>query len=350
MSIFIILYIWYGMLLCIPTSVVKRNRMFVTFGCFFPLWLIQILRHNTVGCDLIGYKESYENIKFSVVSICDVDFSSHYEIGYQLFSNIINLLISDNFNIFLLIVATLVLVPVAYFIYEYSTDIVLSFVIYSSLILYHFSFSGLRQAIAISLTILAISFLFKNNTKMYFLFTLLATSFHVTSIIFFIVYFFHRTSFTRKQMNLCLISILCVLPFLRPLMILIVTFLFGGEKFMSSIIEEVSPSYMLMIVYVIFYIISFKVKDRDLFFRNLSILAIAGQSLGLISNHASRLSYFFIFYFAMLLPAAIQSYKVSPRTKFFMRFCCFASFVAFFFYSNADGYLDVIPYHFYWSL
>lgn len=333
----------------IPKSVVKRNKLLVTLLCCIPLWLIQVLRHETIGDDLVVYKEAFDGLRNSVSSPFDIDLFSHFEIGYQVFCNFVYLYVTQNFNIFLLIVSTLVTVPVSYFIYRKSSDVVLSFVIYSCLILYHFSFSGLRQSISISLTLLATYYLLENRKKIYFLLVSIASLFHLSAMICFFIYFLYKYRISNRRMNIALIGYLLILPLLRPIMLYLLTLLLGGEKYISSIMDDVDPSFTLMIVFILFYMISYKVDGESIFYRKLSLLAILGQSLGLISTHASRLGYFFIIYYLILLPEALNSYKFSYRTLRLIRFICFLFLVSFFFYSNADGYLEVIPYKFYWN-
>lgn len=111
--------------------------------------LIQGLRHISVGTDLISYipgLRAAEHLNF-----LQGDRLYNYEIGYSIFTKILaKMNISD--QTFLFIVAAIIIIPIGYNIYKNSKMPGLSLFIYITLGFFTFTFSGLRQSIALAIS------------------------------------------------------------------------------------------------------------------------------------------------------------------------------------------------------
>ena len=353
MGVFIAMYIFFGLVYLISRIIrnLQRKKIFICFSCFFVLWLILALRDVSIGVDLLqGYIPKWDNFSGS---ISDVFYFDEYgrEIGWQLYFHLVKVIIGDNFNLFLAITAFLTLFPIAIFIKRYSVNPLLSIIIYSSFILYHFSFSGLRQALAIGITTIGYFYVVEKKLIPFLLCVLSAYLIHKSSILFIIVYPLCNIDIKRWVYILLLAVWLLSLFSLRTIIGYLTSFLFSETSYNEYVISG-SGSYMLMILYLLFFLMTFLIRvspydKTSKHFSILMLLMLFSQSIGLVTYAAARISFYYLPFLALMLPQFSNSYDRTSRK--IINVCIVIFMIFFFFYNNSDGYLDVIPYKFFWQ-
>lgn len=95
---------------------------------------------------------------------------------------------TDNEQIFLVVIAAIMTACVFKFISEHSEDFMLSCIIYICLGSMTFAMNGMRQALAMSICLLAYDFAVKKKIVPFLLIVLLAMTFHVSAFIFLLAY------------------------------------------------------------------------------------------------------------------------------------------------------------------
>ena len=95
---------------------------------------------------------------------------------------------TDNEQIFLVVIAAIMTVCVFRFMSKHSEDFMLSCIIYICLGSMTFSMNGMRQALAMSICLLAYDFAVKKKIVPFLLIVLLAMTFHVSAFIFLLAY------------------------------------------------------------------------------------------------------------------------------------------------------------------
>ena len=136
-----------------------KNRIF----CFFASlnWiLISGLRGLSVGDDTKAYKEQFTNIKFQTWDSLFEAFKQKYfhngdgkDIGYGLLEKAFQI-ISTNYQFWLFAIAALFFVAFGFFVYKYSENPYLSYILFSTLFYSFFAITGLRQTIATAVVVL----------------------------------------------------------------------------------------------------------------------------------------------------------------------------------------------------
>lgn len=345
MAIFIWMYILLILNWALSTHLkTKKRKKYAWLSGLLILWLIQALRSTSVGIDLQVYIPQFldENRR---------NFLS-FEIGYIKLNELIYS-ISSNENAFLAGVSMLSLLPISLLFKKYSASIFFSYIIFASFIIYHFTFSGLRQALALGIIAISYYFLERKNLIYFIGVIFLASLFHVSSILFLIMYpLCNLIKMTNKKYFIfCIIAILFIIA-LRPIVSFIIPLIFGEGKYIGYIDRETVPAYNLFIVLFIFFLFTFTVKrpSKNLMnYRMATFCAVFCQSLGFISPVATRIGYYFILFIPLALPQVIQEMKQPKKYKTIITSVIAAFMIFFFFYSNATGYLNVIPYSFFWE-
>lgn len=342
------MYITIGVIHILSTNInnTERKKNFVCVCSFLLLWLIMALRDETIGVDLLqGYIPMWDLFSGNLSDLFIFD-NRGREIGWQLYYHIIKIIIGDNFNLFLAITAFLILLPVFVLIRKESSNPILSIIIYASFLLYHFSFSGLRQALAISVVICSYRFLKEKRIIPFVLCVVAASFLHKSAIVFLMVYPLSHIKIKNIVYVLLIVVWSLSLIFLRSILNELIPVIFENTNYSQYIIES-GGSYMLMIFYLFIFLTTFFINGENVAnWRMMFFLLLLSQSLGLVTYAATRIGYYFLPFFILILPEISNGFKGRKITNFLI----VAFMVFFFFYNNAGGYLNVIPYKFFWQL
>lgn len=340
---YVLLFAIWGISVAMPP---RLSRKFSCFGSFLVLWLIQALRSIYTGTDLHSYIPYFRDSR--TIAIGDNDYLN-FETGYQIYTKLINHYVTLDENMFLAITSFLVIAPISYVIYRFSSKPSLSFIIFASFLIYMFSFSGLRQAIALGLTTFSYIYIDKKKLIPFVLIVLLASTLHTSAILFLLAYplcnYLNLTP--RKYLLFGGIAIGCLFA-LKSIAIWLVEMLFSEGKYVHYLEKETTGAYMLLIALLILFIFTFYGKGSLLeHLRPLIFLSIMFQTLGLLSSSATRLAYYFYIFLCIALPAVSESRPKSEQPVFNLGIAAFMVF--FFFYTTGEGTMGVVPYHFFWD-
>ena len=148
------------------------------------LLLLNCLRSLETGNDTISYYSLFEHYKgtsndYSVAALLWMD--SYIDIGYRMINKLF-LKLSDNYQLFISTIAVFMYCAVNRYIKKYSCNAVYSVFLFF-LLFFHVYLNMLRQALAISIILLGIHYLFENKKIRFIVIVLIATLFHKTAII-----------------------------------------------------------------------------------------------------------------------------------------------------------------------
>lgn len=172
-----------------------RRKSYYAIFILFMLWFFLAFRASVIGSDTPRYVETFDRIAKEVggsrggfwSNLFVADEGSRYETGYIVLNRIVALF-TDNSQWILILVATFCMFVCYRFVVNESKEIMLSLFLFVSLRLYYFLMSGLRQAIAIYICLIAYRFIKQRKLIPFILLVILATQFHVTAIVFLIAY------------------------------------------------------------------------------------------------------------------------------------------------------------------
>lgn len=343
MGIFIFMYLGFiGFNTVSKRYTGEARQRFMWLSGFLVLWLIQALRAETVGTDLVLYIPDFLHHKSEL----------RFEIGFALLQDILRNT-TESTSVYLATISFIILLPITILYREYSKSIFLSYIIFSSLILYHFTFSGLRQAVALGVIAFSYRYIVQRQLFRFIICVALAACFHVSAVIFFISYpFCNNIKMTKNKYLLYGIIGLFIIFSLKPILSILLPIIFGDGKYTGYVSNEVSASYNLFILFILFFYWTFVVKNPSenlKNYRKFLFILIFCQSLGFISQVATRIGYYFMLFLPLAIPEIIDDWKIRKKNKSYIKGGVILFMIFFFFYSNGSGYLDVIPYSFFWE-
>ncbi|MBC8592097.1 EpsG family protein [Oscillospiraceae bacterium N12] len=352
----------YFILLLFLLSNISNNKKKSFAILSFTLFLIGFLRTDSVGTDVKSYCNLFDGIAADFFHIDSLQLMySDIEFGFIFLIKAIKHIFDDSMTIvrvlFLLSFASLY-----YCILNLSTKPILTLFIYYSLSFYFFSFNGIRQAFAISLSLLVITIFLKHKlslrnaiiSSLWIL--IIAFFFHkslvVSIIVPFILKYTHSKFLSNNKLVLTLIVSLLASIFLSSLLVRAISMLdisfMGSDKY-SSYLETVtvqeSFSYFSNTLHALFAIFLLYTTHK----RNpwLQIYAIGTLILVLLSP----LSWLFIrvsdnlkIYIILALPFIWQEWKNSKNSVMYQTITIFYCLVLFVNRIMDDNFKDVVPY------
>lgn len=203
------------------------------------------IRNTRLGVDLWNYENSFH--WRSDLSIIEVIASIDKERLYHVFAWIVSRF-THNFSCHLLIVATISIIPIVFFIRKYSKIRWLSVWLYVCMGFYTFGFSALRQSMAIGLTVFSLYFIEENSYKKAAFTFLIAFGFHMSAILCIPFFFLNKIKVNR--------TIMMAIPMLAAFVVLFRNqILFVGSKILRREYESIATGgkiwYIALIVMVI---------------------------------------------------------------------------------------------------
>ena len=320
--------------------------------------ILAALRMSSVGSDT----STYSNLIFKRIINCnninDIKTNIVNGLNIEFLYGLLIFIISrftTNIHIFYFVVEFIILS----FIYKTSYDnkninknysiIYLLFL----LLFYNKSLNIMRQAIAISIFVYSVKYVYKRNLLKYLFLILIATGFHTTAIVAIFVYpiinIIEGKYKSLKKIFLLLLFVLLILNLKNVINIFIINLGILNKKYLDYFNNEsgkiISLDYISMFVILLYYII-FE-KNKNIINNNIYIftIGILLYSLGFYANWLWRIGYYYYY----LLPIIISGFKTKyidkkksiPIISIFIIICFIYSYL-YYGYFNLD---KTVPYY-----
>ena len=335
----------------------SQNKKIYCIIVGIVLFLIMALRKYTIGIDL--EKVYYPNyVKFNNVSIDELKnivWGGNWEFGFCLFLNILNKINPDP-QFFIVSSSFIICFAYSFFIYKKSQDVIMSFLIFITSLMFYMSMNVVRQFLAASIILFGILFLEKKRYILATCLFLLSSQFHssaIVSLVFLVFYFFKK-----KRINM----VICVMLFLVPFFSrYIISFAFNihiFEKYAWYLESEhfqgyftINSIYGFVLPLSIFVFLSLsRYRQKDNFVYNILVLDIMFRLFSFFINVVSRISIYFDFAILLGLPMAINSFKYETN-KTLKTLYAGGTIFAFLIITvlRAGMLFGTYPYEFFWS-
>lgn len=188
--------------------------------CLFIILLgyIEILENSRVSASLYGIVVAFIMVAMAALRTnVGPDWQAYYEFyiygaedteaGYH-FLNDLFFEFGIHYNVFLLFINTLSLILIYLGLQKHAKFLIFPILLFYCELFLYFNFSGIRQALAISLTIYSTRFIITRSFWKFLTIVVLATYFHNTAIVFIIAYFIPFRKLTKKEYFILLLGFL----------------------------------------------------------------------------------------------------------------------------------------------
>jgi len=334
----------------IATSYAKFNGLAMKMF-WLLLGVMLVFRHESIGNDTINYHNMF--VIISKLNWSQV-IARNAEVGYNLLNKLISLLTND-FRLVLLITSIISVIFIAKAYNKYSDDASLTISLFITMSNFVLLFSGIRQAIAISLGMLAYEATKNKKIFVFFAIVVVAMLFHTSAFMLLAMYPLYHVRITRKWL-------IAVIP------LMIIVFIFNEQIFNSlgailmlyteyEVEIDETGSITMLILFIIFAMFSFvipeeKELDNDtIAMRNFMLFSVMLQMFAPLHALAMRLNYYYIIFIPLLIPRIIKHRRARfEQIAIFLRHIMLAFFIIYFFITApADNVLHTFPYRFMWQ-
>ena len=326
----------------------KHEKRIITL--FFVILLaLLMLRAPTLGRDLGNYRYIFEKCNRAGWQEIGNFFS---EPGWFVFNKLIGT-VTSQFQYVIIAAALVSVLPILY-LYRKETEYpILTISLFITMPTFLMPFSGLRQAIAISLAIIAYEFTKKRKLIPYLLIVLLAFLFHRSAFMLLFMYPIYHARITKKWLLFLVPAIGLIFIFNQPIFAVLSVFI--ADLYESNVHE--TGAYMMIILFILFCVFSFvipdenKLDDDTIGLRNFLLLSTVIQMFAPLNSIAMRMGYYFIIFIPLLIPKVIKNSSVRwKQVAELSKYVMVVFFVAYFFINAPrTNSLDIFPYHFFWE-
>ena len=326
---------------------------------FFFIFIVMLcLRDESIGRDLVSYKYYFE-------SISALQFSETFHYDLEFLYVLLNWIISrftDNYQIFLSIVAVITVLPIAVIYSQDRERGFLKIVLFMNMSTFVMIFSGLRQSIAIAVGMIAYEYVKRKKFGKFILFAIIACGFHHTAFMLFFYYPLYHFTFKKKHLWFIIPSFILIFVFNRPIFTTLTNLLsvFFNDKY--SIEMSSTGAYTMLFVFIGFAILSYllpeeKRMDKEtLGLRNFLLLAVILQCFAPVHTLAMRMNYYYIICIPVLMPKLFKCSKnfthdsvvfiKSALVVFFLGYYLFTTYIS---CQTGVSALDTYPYIPFWK-
>ena len=321
-----------------------------SINLFFIMYLLLlVMRSRAVGRDLPGYESIFLSLSKEPMKLL---FQSDLEIGYVLLNKLISIF-TDNFQWVIAITAIITVVPIWYVYRKESEDAYITIALFTMLPTFAMSFSGLRQAIAISFGVLAYEFT-KNKKPLRFVITVaIAFLFHKSAFILLLMYPLYWAKITKKWLVAVVPAMAAIFALNRSIFAFLQNLI---SDFYTTAASETN-AYTMIVLFVLLAVFAFVIPDDkecdfDLIgLRNLLLFAIVIQMFVPLHTLAMRFNYYYIIFIPLLISKVVKyRSKRFNQVALWAKYVMIAFFVCYFFINTSSrNPLDIYPYKLFFS-
>lgn len=332
-----------------------RKRKFLFFGESLIWILLSGLRRWDIGEDTSTYAFVFEREKMAAWSEIWQDFVKKYilrldvvEPGFKVIEKTVQMFTQD-YQVFLVIVAVVFFTALAYFLSKYSRNAVFSYILFSGLFFSFYALTGTRQTLATAIVVLwGTELIRKRKLFSFLLITCIAATIHTSVLCFVPFYWISQIKITRKVLRVYWILIALSYAF-RYRFFSVLQFVSGYEKY-DEYAAKTSPYTFLgiLLLLAVFCTIFYKtigrvervaVNDEDIgsldvmrpqatMAINALFMACIFSSMVLINPSCMRVVHYYSLFLMILLPECCSVF--TDRSKGLYTGICMAAIIVLF--------------------
>ena len=313
------------------------------FWLLLPFFVLLALKGEDIGADTDQYTRMFEATR---VDLFD-KYYARIEGGYRLFLIILTK-IFDHPQWQYIIFAVFSFIVFVYFLERNSCKPEWFVLMFLALNLYAFYVTGIRQAIAMTICLLAYEKIKEKKLIWFLLLVALAMSFHTAAMFFLPAYFIAHLKTTKAKIPLYIIIFVIAAIYNEEL------FMFAGDAFEIEYgIEETGNGYVMIGLMFIVTVLSFlrlktliAYNENNKYLIQLNVIHMGLWMLRLFSRTAERPSMFYTFFTILLIEQLIMSIK-DKETRAIVNVGVTGFATLYFFYRLPS--MGITPFEFFWN-
>lgn len=315
------------------------------------LVVLLVLRHDRVGIDLKTYKHIFMYI---AQSDWNRAIGRSPEIGSNLLLKLLSC-ITDDFRWVMVVAGLLGTCFVARAYVRYTEDALLSIALFVIMPNFVLLFSGLRQAIAISIGFVAFEFVRKKKVLAFLAVVTLAMTIHISAFMLLMLYPLYYLRIRKRSMLWVVPSLGVLLAFNQQIFVILTGVLNRFTKYDGRVSS--TGAYTMLILFACFAVFAYAIPEESqldadtMGMRNYLMFAVVLQMFAPLHDLAMRMNYYYVVFIPLLMPriikrCSIRWKQVAVVSRYVMVVFFLGYYVATVPKNNA---LQTYPYWFFWE-
>lgn len=321
MIIYILMFMYLALLAFLSFYFEERKREinFLIFPTFMFFLLFDGLRKSSVGGDLNVYISIFEQNALRLPELSKI-FKSRFELGY-VFTNQLIRSMTENYSLLLFVFAFLTLWIWFYVLEKYSKNVYMSLIIYlSSLGMFLYSLSNIRQGLAVAFGFLGFYFLAEEKKIRGILFVLLASLFHTSGIVCILFIFIRKIKLSAKYYPAIFIGFVALFPFVKLISFAIIKYFPQYNSYLESswfLDSNKWAPILLTILYAFVFIMGEMILSKQTLtkveesIRTFFLVYLVLTAMTLQTSLIGRFAHYFSPFVALYVPMVVS--KVANR-------------------------------------
>lgn len=294
-----------------------KKREILEHSCLIPVFFIILFvllsaKDISIGKDTEHYRHYF--VLYSSVTPQYILENAEEDILYWLLNWLIGQF-TDSFQVYLAIISLLTVLPIAYIYGRDRKHGFLKIIIFMNMSNFVMLFSGLRQALAVSVGLIAFECVKKKHLFRFLLCSLIAMGIHHSGFMVLTFYPLYYFTFKRKHLWFIIPSILLVFIFNKQIFTWATNLLnqLLGDKYLAEIDE--TGAYTILILFILLAVFAYIIPDEKkmdkemLGLRNFLLAAVLLQCFAPVHTLAMRMNYYYIIFIPILIPKVLCSVK-----------------------------------------
>ena len=240
----------------------KPNKVYCIAITIFLICVLGLRDAQNVGVDLIRYSKTYDELKVYTLNQY-FNLANGSQVYYLL--NTLFKKAGFSFQFFAFSLAFFELYIIGRYIYKYSSNPMLSFLVVAGMGCYTFLFSGLRQGVAMAILLLCFDAMLHKQWIKFCVLTVLAIGFHPTAIIMIPFFLLTRLRFSKPLLFVYTILIAIFVIFRVQIGYLLTSFY--NQKYLdhyTSIIEIGGSTVFCLGITIAYFVLCYeKIKVKN---------------------------------------------------------------------------------------
>jgi len=324
----------------------NRNKKYYCLILGFLLFLIAALRATSVGNDSGQYARHFYNLQQLdfrlIINYYQKDLAFYYLVKILTY-------MTSNHQWMFAVIGGFYSYSISRFIYKYSKNLMVSFIILIPMSYFAFSLTGLRQTIAIAIILFSYDYIIQKKLFKFIIIVSIASLFHQSALLSLPAYLLSNKPLNNKKVLVGIFAVPIVFV-LRPLLVSIVQILFYETY--SIDLDQGSGGWTTLLVYFLIIavatIFSKQIKNEYYsFFLKMMYVGALIQMFVPLQPNIFRVSMYYNIASLVLIPDILKTQK--DKSSKFIAYSLFFVLMGIMYYVFTYYAAGVQPYKFFWQ-
>ena len=323
-----------------------KNKLVVFMGFFVTLILL-MFREKTVGADIAPSYVKYF-YEFGATSWSELLVGVKNEHGFRILWKTLYA-ICPHYEFFIVATSIIIVLPIMITYIKHTEDFPLLVVcLYIGLDCFVIMFSGLRQAIAMSICFASYGLIKDKKYFKYLIVVLIAMQFHISAFIGYFVILAYNFKTTRKSAYLVFPLVIICWVFNKQIIQLFIPLMQIVNPDYKQYQIESTGAYASIVMYIGILVYLYLIKSDDkkfVGFRNIMVIITLIQCFAPVIIVAARMSYYFIIFLPWIVTKSVAILKDRYGNKYLWVYTAFL-ILAMLLFANIliENRLNILPY------